>query len=147
MLKKLSAQAGTLLIGAIALVFVIGAITVLDLGTPRRMGPGAFPLIAGGILVILSAVALVGDMKAGAEHLKIDWRTVIPIALAVAGFALVTPRFGVLPGAGVCVLIASYAVGKLSPLRRAGLVIGAVLGVWLVFIVGLRLPLEAFRGF
>ncbi|MAM10436.1 MAG: hypothetical protein CML23_08235 [Rhizobiaceae bacterium] len=146
MLRKLSAQAGTLLIGAIALVFVIGAVTALDLGTPRRMGPGAFPLIAGGILVILSAVALVEDMKAGAEHLKIDWRTVVPIALAVAGFALVTPRFGVLPGAGVCVLIASYAVGALSPLRRAGLVIGAVLGVWLVFIVGLRLPLEAFRG-
>jgi len=146
MLRKLSAQAGTLLIGAIALVFVIGAVTALDLGTSRRMGPGAFPLIAGGILVILSAVALVEDMKAGAEHLKIDWRTVVPIALAVAGFALVTPRFGVLPGAGVCVLIASYAVGALSPLRRAGLVIGAVLGVWLVFIVGLRLPLEAFRG-
>ncbi len=147
MLRKLSAQAGTLLIGAIALVFVIGAVTVLDLGTPRRMGPGAFPLIAGGILVILSIIALVGDMKADAEHLKIDWRTVIPIALAVAGFALVTPRFGVLPGAGVCVLIASFAVGRLSLLRRAGLVIGAVLGVWLVFIVGLRLPLEAFRGF
>lgn len=147
MLKKLSAQAGTLLIGAIALVFVIGAFSVLDLGTPRRMGPGAFPLIAGGILVVLSVVALVGDIEVGAEHLKVDWRAVVPIALAVAGFALVTPRFGVLPGAGLCVLIASFAVGALSPLRRAGLVVGAVLGVWLVFIVGLRLPLEAFRGF
>ncbi|WP_180899950.1 tripartite tricarboxylate transporter TctB family protein [Martelella soudanensis] len=147
MLKRLSAQAGTLLIGAIALVFIVGSLTVLDLGTPRRMGPGAFPLIAGGILAILAAVALVGDIKAGAEHLKVDWRAVVPIALAVASFALVTPRFGVLPGAGICVLIASFAVGALSPWRRAGLVIGAVLGVWLVFIVGLRLPLEAFRGF
>ena len=147
MLKKLSAQAGTLLIGAIALVFIFGSLTVLDLGTPRRMGPGAFPLIAGGILVILAAVAFVGDMRDRAEHQKVDWRAVVPIVLAVGSFALITPRFGVLPGAGVCVLVASFAVDALSPLRRAGLVLGAVFGVWLVFILGLRLPLEAFRGF
>ena len=147
MLKRLSAQAGTLLIGAIAVVFIAASLTALDLGTPRRMGPGAFPLIAGGILVILAVIALVGDIKAGTEHMKADWRSVVPVALAVAGFALVTPRFGVLPGAGVCVLIASFAVGALSPLRRAGLVAGAVFGIWLVFIIGLRLPLEAFRGF
>ncbi|MBN9671206.1 tripartite tricarboxylate transporter TctB family protein [Roseibium aggregatum] len=147
LIQKLKAQAGTLLLLVIALTFVAGALTVLELGTPRRMGPGAFPLIAGLILTGLCVVTLFRDLRMPAAYQVADWRSVGSVAAAVAVFAIVTPLLGVLPAAGACAFAASFAVGSLSHARRAALVTGAVLGVWLIFLVGLRLPLEAFRGF
>jgi len=147
MIRRFREQSGTLLLLGIGLFFVFGALAALDLGTPRRMGPGAFPLIAGLLLVILSLIALARDLREASDYTRADWQSAGAVAAAVAVFAVVTPAFGVLPAAGACALAASFAVGRLSLPRRIALVAGAVLGVWLIFIVGLKLPLEAFRGF
>lgn len=147
LVQKLKEQAGTLLLLIVALTFVIGALTAMDLGTPRRMGPGAFPLIAGLILACLCFFSLVKELRTAAGYQAADWRSVGAVAAAVGLFAFVTPLFGVLPAAGACAFAASFAVGSLSHARRAGLVAGAVLGVWLIFFAGLQLPLEAFKGF
>ncbi|WP_068413951.1 tripartite tricarboxylate transporter TctB family protein [Labrenzia sp. OB1] len=147
MLKRLKQQSGTLLLLAIGLFFGLGALSFLDPGTPRRMGPGAFPMIAGLVLATLACIALVRDLRQAADYTPADWRSVGAVAVAVALFAFVTPVFGVLPAAGACALAASFAVGRLSHQRRAALVAGAVAGVWLIFIVGLKLPLEAVKGF
>ncbi|TYC52289.1 tripartite tricarboxylate transporter TctB family protein [Rhodobacterales bacterium] len=146
-LRRMKENAGTLLLLAISLVFVTGALTFLELGTPRRMGPGAFPLIVGLILLCLCVITLLKDLRLPASYTPADWRSVGAVAAAVALFALLTPAFGVLPAAGGCAFAASFAVGDLSPVRRLALVAGAILGVWLIFFVGLKLPLEAFKGF
>lgn len=146
-MRKLKEQAGTLLLLVVALTFVAGALSALELGTPRRMGPGAFPLISGLILACLCLFSLGRELRTRADYQAADWRSVGAVAAAVSVFAVVTPLFGVLPAAGACAFAASFAVGSLSHARRAALVAGAVLGVWLVFFVGLQLPLEAFKGF
>jgi putative tricarboxylic transport membrane protein len=45
---RLISQIGPALMLLVGLGFVIGSVTTLELGSARRMGPGAFPALVGG---------------------------------------------------------------------------------------------------
>lgn len=130
---------------AVAAIFTVAALQ-LDVGTPRRLGPGAFPLAAA-LLLGLLCVALALTAWTGSETAqRADWGPAIAIGLALAAFAVLTPLFGVLPGA-FCATVAASLPDR--ALRWHGkLLLGLIVsgGVWLVFILGLRLPFTAFRG-
>lgn len=145
--SRLKAQFGNFLMAAIGLFFLVDAVSTLDLGTPRRMGPGAFPMLAGLILTILAFVSVLKTFHHAAAHGKADARSVAAVIASIIAFVLATPALGVLPGAALCVFLASYAVPKLAIRRRAGLTAAVTFGIWLLFIVALRLPFEAVKGF
>jgi putative tricarboxylic transport membrane protein len=142
---RLIAALGPALMLAAGLGFALGAVAALDLGSVRRMGPGAFPLLVGGLLALLSLVALVREWRAPGGVPRPDPRAVAGVALGVVAFAFVTPNFGVLPGAALSVLGTASITGAPAWPARLALAAAVAGGVWAVFVVGLGLPLPVLR--
>lgn len=134
---------GSLACMAIGAGFALGAWAGLDLGTMRRMGPGAFPLGLGVILLGLGAILVIADLRRPFEVLPPDLRALLATAAAVACFALLAERAGVLPAVAASVLVMSSLVGALRWPGRLMLAAGVTAGVWAVFLWALGLPMQA----
>lgn len=136
--------AGGALLLAMAGLFIAGGLQ-LDLGTPRRMGPGFFPVAVGAILAFLSLGIKLTAIR-GEEHAaRPEWTAFLAVAAGLATFALVAPTFGLLPAAFLCVIATSLPDRRLPLVGKAALAAGIAALIWLIFIVGLRLPFMAFR--
>jgi hypothetical protein len=126
-----------------------------DMGTLRRIGPGAFPLGLGTILAIIGAVLLLPPLKqlrfartttaeisetTGDE--PIPFRAGFFVLLSLVMFALVLPLFGTIPALFALTYTAVLAEPgrdwKLTPALIATVLSSAV---WLLFKQALSLPL------
>lgn len=143
---RLTPQLGLIVMLAVALFFIGGSIWTLDLGTARRMGPGAFPLMVGALLAVLTLIVLIQNLQSALPWSAPDWLALATIGSGVAAFALLTPLLGVLPAVFLSVLFSSSANDDVTWLLRAVLALAVALGVWLIFIVGLQMPFVAIRG-
>jgi len=134
---------GLLMIG-IGAFFALYATSSLSLGSIRRMGAGMFPLGVGIILVILGILIVLPALRRGGEPIKVQLWTPIVICGAVALFAFSVRKIGVVPAIFLTVFISSLADLRLTPLY--GILLGAGLSVmiWLIFSVGLGLPIPMF---
>ena len=138
--SALISQIGPLIMLAAGLAFSIGSIVALDLGSFRRMGPGAFPLLVGGLLSVLAVIGLIQNLRAPLDTEAPDPIAVLGVFAGVAVFAFVTPIFGVIPATAIAVFATGSAIpGFRWPLRLA-LAAGVALGVWLIFVRGLGMP-------
>jgi len=144
--RALIAQAGNLAVLCVGAAFVLGAATGLDLGTPRRLGPGAFPLMAGICVIALALCSILIDLRRAQAPARADAMAVLAVAGAMAGFALLSPLAGVLPATFWAALAASLAARRPGWLWR--LILACVLTglAWLLFIRLLQVPFIAFRG-
>ncbi len=99
---------GLLLVIFGVLGLVLGA--SLDIGTPRRMGPGFFPRILSWLLVALGAgIALAGLRDAAAGRVApASLRPIVLVTLALLAFQLLVDRLGL--------VVATLAVVALSAL-------------------------------
>jgi len=137
-------------LGPVALVvigigFAAGSWWNLDLGTLRRLGPGALPLGLGMILAFLGTTALVqGFMRHSERVSPPDLYALTAVSAAIATFAVLTERIGLLPAVLGTVLAMTTFIGELPWLGRLLLALGVAIGVWGVFLIGLRLPIRAF---
>ncbi|HET9879408.1 MAG TPA: tripartite tricarboxylate transporter TctB family protein [Candidatus Limnocylindria bacterium] len=126
----------------LGLGFAIGSLTT-EIGTPLRMGPGYFPLILGGILVVLGALIVGKGFIAGEGEAigAVDWRALIFITAALLFFGLTIRGIGVIGALFGAALLAAAARSETSP--REALVIAIALTVIsvVVFIVALQLRL------
>ncbi|MBJ6989109.1 MULTISPECIES: tripartite tricarboxylate transporter TctB family protein [unclassified Devosia] len=126
-----------------------------DMGTMRRIGPGAFPLGLGTILAVIGAVLLLPAIKQlrtaqpapaytsdDASDEPSSLRAGLFVLLSLVAFALVLPLFGTIPALFALTYTAVLAEPgrdwKLTPA-----IIAAVLSafVWLLFKQALSLPL------
>jgi hypothetical protein len=118
--------------------------TTYDIGTPLRMGPGFFPLVLGGILVVLGAlIAVTGYIAAnGSEIGTIPWRALVLLVGSLLVFGFTVRDLGLVPALFVSVLLATFA-GRGVRLVSA-LVIAASLTVLsvLIFVYALQLRLS-----
>ncbi|WP_419897039.1 tripartite tricarboxylate transporter TctB family protein [Roseomonas sp. USHLN139] len=116
-----------------------------SMGSLRRMGPGFMPMGIGVLVMVFGLlVGLPALFRAGAMPLP-EWRPFATICLAVLGFALVVEKFGLVPATVVLTVIAALAEPQIRPLRLALLCAAlSALGVG-VFVIGLGIPLAAFR--
>ena len=142
---RLIARTGVLLMLGAGLAFALGAVATLDLGSARRMGPGAFPALVGGLLAALAALSLAAEWRRPLGWERPDPVAAVSVAGGTAVFALVTPLLGVLPAAALSVLATASGV-RACPWRwRVALACGVAGGVWLVFVQGLGIPLPVLR--
>jgi hypothetical protein len=144
--RRLISGLGALALVGVGLAFAWASWSHLDLGSLRRMGPGAFPLGLGVLLALLSLFAAIGDLRAPVDVPSPDLRALLAVGMAVAAFALLAGRLGVLPAVAVAVLAMSSLIGALRWPGRLALAAGVTAGVWLVFLVALGLPMQAFAG-
>lgn len=118
-----------------------------DLGTPRRMGAGAYPLLVSGALTMVSLVVVSRAVLRPAEGaLSFAVRPALAILGSLMAFAIVMPFFGLIPAAAISVVVASLGQRHANPIHIALLALGVSLACWLVFVVGLKLPLAALRS-
>lgn len=137
--------------GVIALMglFFFSGIFSLDMGSARNMGPGYLPVSLGGILLVLSIALLLAEGRASAGEdapgEKFAARSFIAILASVLMFALLVEPFGLLPAVATATLIASAADRSTTIRSATGTCVVVTALCWAVFIIGLGLPVQAFR--
>ncbi len=125
----------------------------LTLGSVARMGPGFFPLMVSGGLIAIGAGLILRGLRRRAIR-PFGWETAAWLLAALATFALLIERAGLIAAVAGASLLATVALHRAG--RRAGVVrshgaallegvaLAAVLsaGSALVFALGLGLPLR-----
>lgn len=120
------------------------SMTAFSLGTAARMGPGFFPALVSGLLIICGgAIAIPALLRAGPMP-HIELRPLLWISLSTLVFALLLIPFGLVPAVVAQTVVAGIADRKLpwtASLVLAGCLAG---GATLIFKVGLGLIVPTF---
>lgn len=131
------------------LLFLLGGVVAYygwqyGLGQLNDIGPGAFPL---GLGILLMALALLSGRR---QETTVESRRVAPIVaipLGIAAWALLVDRIGLLVATLVLIALCGLAEIRPRPLRLGVLAITLALVGYLVFVEGFRLPLTLWAGF
>ncbi|MEV0306330.1 tripartite tricarboxylate transporter TctB family protein [Nonomuraea fuscirosea] len=120
--------------------FVVGALGY-ELGTPLRMGPGAFPLLVGLIVAGLGLAIVVKGLVAGEVIAfgPVPWRAVAVITVAVLFFGFTVRGLGFVPTSAVTALLTTLASTRVRPLMAVAVAAGLTAASTLIFVVGLQL--------
>lgn len=140
---KADAHAGIALV-LIGLYFGVQS-WMLPLGTTLRMGPGYFPLVLSGLLILLGLiVALQSIGREGQPIGRLAWRGALFILPAPVIFGLTVRGLGFVPAIFVATLIASRASVKMSWTASLVLTVAVTIFATLIFSYGLGLPYRRF---
>ncbi len=131
-----------LMAGFVMLFFAWGYPT----GTVNQMGAGFIPQVIA-ILICLFAIAIIViDLRApqwvdaGGMH----WRGLIFVSAAIILFALLVDVAGLVPSMFLAVAVSMFADDQARPLLVLIYTVIATFLGWLLFLVGLELPIPAF---
>ncbi len=142
----LSGAIGGLFLIVTSIIFIVGGIQ-LGLGSPFRLGTGAFPFVTGVLLAGLSVAICISEIRHRNTLAQTpDWISFLAITAALAVFASTADRFGLVPAAFLTVVVASLPDRELPLLGKISLGVIIAAGAWLLFIRLLNLPLKAFVG-
>jgi len=140
---RANALCGLIFVG-IGIFFGVQSL-ILPLGTAFRMGPGYFPLVLAGILVLLGLIILVQSMRAEGDPIgPIAWRGMVLILFSPVFFGLTLRGLGFVPALLLTALIASFASVKMTPLVAVAVSAALTVFATLVFVQGLELPFRLF---
>jgi hypothetical protein len=132
---------------AFGLAFAIASLRY-ELGTPLRMGPGYFPLVLGGILVLLGLLTVGKGLTAGAGAEgrlgNVPWRALVLIVVAVLFFGLTGRGLGIVPATAVTALLTALASYRTGILAAVAIAAGLTVLCVLVFVLALQLRLPLF---
>lgn len=130
-----------LFLGAIALAFG-GASMRHQVGSFAHAGPGLFPLMVSGLLLLIAVATLLQAWRRRGEPLQFQWRNISLLLGALCSMALVSHFLNMTAGIVVMVCIASFAASSLSWRRNAWVCVGLV-AIAFAFqkLLGLNLPL------
>lgn len=125
--------------------FAVGSLGY-ELGTPLRMGPGAFPLLVGTVVVALGLAIAIKGLIAGevVSFGPIPWRAVGVIVLAVVFFGYSVRNIGFVPASVVTALLTTLASRQVRLLAALAVAAGLTAASTLIFVVGLRLSIPLF---
>ena len=117
------------------------------MGSAMRMGPGYFPTILGGMLVVLGAAVLVRSLILPGE--AIGRSALMPLVLVLASvalFAVTVERLGIVVSVVLVVFVSSLASGRFKWLEvslLAAVMVALAVGL---FTKGLGLPFKILPG-
>ena len=118
-----------------------------DLGTPRQMGPGFFPVGLGVVLAGLGLNISVSAWWRSADARPFAWREMLAVSAGLLFFGLTLDRIGLIIATAVTVLIASSVAPKKGVVWRLVLTVLITLLTWAIFILGLRMTMPVWpRG-
>jgi hypothetical protein len=116
-----------------------------EVGTALRMGPGYFPLVLGGLLVLLGITIMVtGFVAGGDEDLgPVPWRSAGLLVAAIVFFGVTVRGLGLVPALVVTTLLSALA-GRQTGVVAAAVIAGGLTTLCVLIFVAalqLRLPL------
>lgn len=133
--------AAGLTLGAIGVAVAVWSALNFDIGTPRRMGPGFFPLGLGVMLTGLGGVIAASAAPAKADKLRLALPELAAVLSAIVVFALGVERLGLIATTAATVLIASAAAPRRGVIWRLVLAAAVTAISALVFHILLRMTL------
>jgi hypothetical protein len=134
---------GLIFIGA-GLFFVIQSLG-LELGTAFRMGPGYFPLLLAGLLILLGLVIVIQAFRKEGEPVdSLAWRGMFFILPAPVLFGLTVRGLGFVPALFITAFIACFASHRMNVLWALVLSLSITVFSVAVFSYALGLPFERF---
>lgn len=138
--KEFFAGLATIIIGGM----VVWVASGYNFGTARRMGPGFFPVVLGTLMCVVGLLILLSAMRQHEPMPNFAWRPLLCLPLAITAFALLVPRFGFAPAGLITVVLTGMAERYFSIANLLVLTLFLVPGVWLIFAVGLNVPIRLF---
>jgi hypothetical protein len=116
-------------------------------GTSLRMGPGYFPAILGGLLILFGLYLAVAGLRT-AEKIegKWPWRALIVLPLSFVLFGVLMDRAGFVPALAVLVFGSAAAGTDFRPIEVVLLTVALTAFSVALFIWGLGLPYPLFIG-
>ena len=129
------------LIGGFAVALARG----YPMGTTMRMGPGYFPTVLGGILLLFGAALMWRGLRSGEQPGGgWGWRPLALVTLSMLLFGFIVTRLGLIP-ALAAMFITGAAAGREFRFKEV-LVLTAVMTAFAVvlFVYGLKLPFRLF---
>lgn len=131
--------AGSVFIG-FGLFFAIVS-TTYEVGSPLNMGPGYFPLVLGGVLVLLGAAIVVKGFVAGEGEAigPVPWRAAALIVAAVVFFGITVRGLGLVPSLFIATLLTAFAGHRTGVIPAVVIAGGLTILCVLIFVVGLQL--------
>jgi hypothetical protein len=134
-------------LGAGLLFVAIGTVAVItasgySIGSTRQMGPGYFPVLLGGVLIVLgAAIGLRGLWTSQAAALPtVRFRPLLLLTLSILAFAFMIERFGLIPAIVAAVLVSCLGGDEFKLREAAPLAAFLAAASVLLFHVGLGLP-------
>ncbi len=128
---------------AFGLAFAITSSTY-ELGTPLRMGPGYFPLILGGLLVLLGILIVVKGFVAGEgdDIGRVPWKAGALLMAALLFFGFTVRGLGLVPALLVTVFLSALAGhhARVIPAVVIAASLTALSVLIFVIVLQLRLP-------
>ena len=136
--------AGIMFIGIGALAMF--AARSYSFGSTLRMGPGYFPSMLGGILILFGLFILAKGLRGSSERLKgrLSVRALIVLPLSVLLFGVLIGHFGFIPALVVLIIGSAAAGEEFKFFEVVLLTVFLTLLSLAVFIWGLGLPYPLF---
>jgi hypothetical protein len=139
------------LTGLMLIGFGVGAVVIArdyPFGTALRMGPGYFPTLLGGLLVLFGLWLVVKGLRSH-EPIEGGWslRALVVLPLSMVLFGLLMDRAGFIPALTVLVFGSALAGTEFRLLEVVLLTAVLIALSILVFIWGLGLPYPLLVGF
>ncbi|UOM33280.1 tripartite tricarboxylate transporter TctB family protein [Acuticoccus sp. I52.16.1] len=133
---------------ALAIV-LFGAFVVWEglhysLGTGFQLGPGAFPVGTGAILMLLGVGVLLEPTSADDEAVP-RLRPVLAVGAGIIAWSYLVDRYGLYPATFALVGLSALGGRDLGPVAASAIALVLCVGGQLIFIQGLGLPLDAFK--
>jgi putative tricarboxylic transport membrane protein len=118
------------------------------MGTALRMGPGYFPIVLSGMLILFGVYCLIQGLL-NPEKLPHNWspRALVILPIATVVFGILMEHAGFIPALIVLIFISSYAGREFKFWEVLVMAIGLTIGSWALFIWGLGLPYPLFVGY
>jgi putative tricarboxylic transport membrane protein len=110
-------------------------------GSAMRMGPGYFPTVLGGMLVVAGAVISATGFKVEGEAIKpFAWKPIIFLSVAFSVFGWGMDHLGFVPSMIALIMLCAAAGREFKWTEVIIMTIVLIIGSWALFIWGLDLP-------
>lgn len=113
-------------LAAVAAFFGLNAMSY-RIGDLSRAGPGLFPIIVSGLLMVLAVLTIVQSRLADSPPLQFNFKNIALIMGALIGFVLISKHLSMLAAIVFMVFVASFAGTNVSWKRNLQVAFGLIL--------------------
>ncbi len=114
----------------------------LDFGTARSMGPGYFPMLISGLIILIGLVVTARSFSIeGPAIERLQFRPIVVLLVSLAIFSLLIREVGVVITSIVMMVAAAYARPKVAIVETLIFAACVAAFVALVFVHGLNQPM------
>lgn len=131
------------------LIGVVGLLTGQDLafGSARNMGPGYFPTIICGLIILIGVVVAGKSLVIeGPAIERIQLRPIFCLIAAIAAFGFLISQVGVVISSMLMIILAAYARPKVNILETVIFAAATAFFIVLIFVYALEQPMPVWWG-